>query len=60
MDARSITQIGPYRVTRYVDEGAFAWVFEVVDPKFEGRRLALKMLMPEAAAGLPASITPTS
>jgi hypothetical protein len=51
MDARSITQIGPYRVMRYVDEGAFAWVFEVVDPKFEGRRLALKMLMPEAAAG---------
>ena len=51
MDVRSLEQIGPYRVTRYVDEGAFAWVFEVVDPKFEGRRLALKMLMPEAAAG---------
>ena len=51
MDVRSITHVGPYRVTRYVDEGAFAWVFEVVDPKFEGRRLALKMLMPEAAAG---------
>jgi serine/threonine protein kinase len=51
MDVRSLEQIGPYRVARYVDEGAFAWVFEVVDPKFEGRRLALKMLMPEAAAG---------
>jgi hypothetical protein len=51
MDIRSLESIGPYRVTRYVDEGAFAWVFEVVDPKFEGRRLALKMLMPEAAAG---------
>ncbi len=51
MDARSLTQIGPYRITRYIDEGAFAWVFEVVDPKFEGRRLALKLLMPEAAAG---------
>jgi hypothetical protein len=51
MDVRALEQIGPYRVARYVDEGAFAWVFEVVDPKFEGRRLALKMLMPEAAAG---------
>ena len=51
MDARSLEQIGPYRVTRYVDEGAFAWVFEVADPRFAGRRLALKMLMPEAAAG---------
>lgn len=51
MDVRSLQQIGPYRVTRYIDEGAFAWVFEVVDPKFEGRRLALKLLMPEAAAG---------
>ncbi len=51
MDVRSLSQIGPYRITRYIDEGAFAWVFEVVDPKFAGRRLALKMLMPEAAAG---------
>jgi aminoglycoside phosphotransferase (APT) family kinase protein len=51
MDVRKLDRIGPYKVTRYIDEGAFAWVFEVVDPKFEGRRLALKMLMPEAAAG---------
>ncbi|MGH0034587.1 MAG: protein kinase domain-containing protein [Myxococcota bacterium] len=51
MDPRSLEQIGPYRVTRFIDEGAFAWVFEVVDPKFAGRRLALKVLKPEAAAG---------
>jgi len=51
MDITSLSQIGPYQVVRFVDAGAFAWVFEVRDPKFDGRRLALKMLMPEAAAG---------
>jgi hypothetical protein len=51
MDVTSLQQIGPYRVQRFIDAGAFAWVFEVADPKFEGRRLALKMLMPEAAEG---------
>jgi tRNA A-37 threonylcarbamoyl transferase component Bud32 len=51
MDVSSLTQIGPYRVERFIDAGAFAWVFEVRDPKFTGRRLALKMLMPEAAEG---------
>ena len=51
MDVSSLQRIGPYQVVRYIDEGAFAWVFEVVDPKFERRRLALKMLKPEAAVG---------
>jgi len=51
MDVTSLQQIGPYAVERFIDEGAFAWVFEVIDPKFSGRRLALKMLKPEAAAG---------
>ena len=51
MDVTSLKQIGPYVVERFIDCGAFAWVFEVADPKFAGRRLALKMLMPEAAAG---------
>jgi hypothetical protein len=51
MDVSALEQIGPYKVVRFIDAGAFAWVFEVVDPKFEGRRLALKMLKPEAAAG---------
>jgi serine/threonine protein kinase len=51
MDIAALRQIGPYKIIRFIDAGAFAWVFEVVDPKFEGRRLALKMLKPEAAAG---------
>jgi hypothetical protein len=51
MEVTSLKQIGPYTVERFIDAGAFAWVFEVVDPKFSGRRLALKMLKPEAAAG---------
>ncbi|MEZ4217982.1 MAG: serine/threonine-protein kinase [Myxococcota bacterium] len=53
MDPRSLSRIGRYDVVRYVDEGAFAWVFEVrdLDPVFAGRRLALKMLKPEAARG---------
>jgi hypothetical protein len=51
MHARDLRQIGPYTVNRLIEEGGFAWVFEVSDPKFAGRRLALKMLKPEAAAG---------
>jgi tRNA A-37 threonylcarbamoyl transferase component Bud32 len=51
MDPNQVEQIGLYRVVRFIDAGAFAWVFEVVDPKFAGRRLALKMLKPEAAQG---------
>jgi serine/threonine-protein kinase len=51
MNPRELRQIGPYEVKCFIDEGAFAWVYEVADPKFAGRRLALKMLKPEAAAG---------
>jgi len=51
MDPRSLRNVGPYEVKRYVDEGAFAWVFEVVDPRLASRRLALKMLKPDAAQG---------
>jgi serine/threonine protein kinase len=51
MEDRDLRQIGPYTVKRFIDEGGFAWVFEVSDPKFAVRRLALKMLKPEAAAG---------
>ncbi len=51
MDIVSLKKIGQYKVIRFIDEGAFAWVFEVEDPKFQGRRLALKMLKPEAAGG---------
>ena len=40
MDPTSLKQIGNYSVQRFIDAGAFAWVFEVADPKFEGRRLA--------------------
>ncbi len=51
MDPLQLRRIGPYLVRRFVAEGGMAWVFEVADPKFEGRRLALKMLKPDAAAG---------
>ncbi len=51
MEITSLDRIGKYRVRRYVNSGAFAWVFEVEDPKFSGRSLALKMLRPDAAVG---------
>ena len=51
VNARELKKIGPYTVRRFIAEGGMAWVFEVADPTFEGRRLALKMLKPEAAAG---------
>ena len=53
MDARELTQIGPYQVRRFIAEGGMAWVFEVTDPRFEGRDVvrALKMLKPAAAVG---------
>jgi hypothetical protein len=38
-------------VRRFIAEGGYAWVFEVSDPKFTARRLALKMLKPETARG---------
>jgi tRNA A-37 threonylcarbamoyl transferase component Bud32 len=43
-------RIGPYRVVRFIAEGGFAWVFEVIDEKLQARR-ALKMLRPEVAIG---------
>jgi serine/threonine-protein kinase len=43
-------QIGPYLVRQFIAEGGMAWVFEVVDPRFNARR-ALKMLKPSAAGG---------
>ena len=53
MNPRSLTRIGPYEVRRFIAEGGMAWVFEVADPRFEGREVirALKMLKPEAAVG---------
>jgi len=50
MNPEELTRVGPYRVRRFVAEGGMAWVFEVVDPRFDAVR-ALKMLKPEAAAG---------
>jgi serine/threonine-protein kinase len=45
-----LRQIGPYSVRHFIAEGGMAWVFEVVDPRFNARR-ALKMLKPSAAGG---------
>jgi serine/threonine protein kinase len=45
-----LRQIGPYPVRQFIAEGGMAWVFEVVDPRFNARR-ALKMLKPSAAGG---------
>jgi len=50
-NAQELKQIGPYVVRRFIAEGGMAWVFEVTDRTFEGRRLALKMLKPAAAQG---------
>lgn len=50
MDPTQIEQIGPYPVRRFIAEGGMAWVFEVVDTRFDAPR-ALKMLKPEAALG---------
>jgi tetratricopeptide (TPR) repeat protein len=51
LNATELTTIGPYAVRRFIAEGGFAWVYEVSDPRFPLRRLALKMLKPEAARG---------
>jgi serine/threonine-protein kinase len=45
-----LQQIGPYPVRQFIAEGGMAWVFEVVDPRFNARR-ALKMLKPTAGGG---------
>ena len=53
-DPRGLSTIGLYEVVNYIDEGSFAWVFEVrrTDHRvLERRRLALKMLKPDAARG---------
>ncbi len=52
IDPRSMRRVGPYRIERFIDAGGFAWVFEVLDPDVGvERRLALKVLMPDAAEG---------
>jgi hypothetical protein len=43
--------IGPYADPEFVAEGGMAWVFRVQDPRFQTRRLALKVLKPDAARG---------
>ena len=50
MNPQEIREIGGYRVRRFIAEGGMAWVFEVVDPKFDAPR-ALKMLKPGVAGG---------
>lgn len=50
MHPGEIRQVGPYPVSRFIAEGGMAWVFEVVDTRFDARR-ALKLLKPEAARG---------
>ncbi len=45
-----IEQSGPFKVRRFLAEGGMAWVFEVLDPRFDpSPRRALKMLKPDAA-----------
>jgi serine/threonine-protein kinase len=51
VDPRQLTQVGPYTVRRYIAEGGMAWVFEVADPNFTERSLALKVLKPDAGQG---------
>src|SRR5574338_704151 len=47
IDPTRIESIGRFRIERFVAEGGFAWVFEVVDPYLgPGARRALKMLKP--------------
>ena len=50
MNPKELQRVGPYPVNRFIAEGGMAWVFEVVDTRFDARR-ALKMLKPQAAAG---------
>ena len=52
MNPEEITQIDRYRVVRFISEGGFAWVFEVVDTQFDGNVVrALKLLKPNAGTG---------
>lgn len=50
-DPRRLDHFGPYEVVRYLAEGGMAWVYEARDPKFPARRLALKVLKPQAGSG---------
>ena len=50
MNPKELQRVGVYPVNRFIAEGGMAWVFEVVDTRFDARR-ALKMLKPQAAAG---------
>lgn len=34
MNPHELTQVGRYRIKRYIAEGGMAWVFEVVDTRF--------------------------
>jgi serine/threonine protein kinase len=45
-----VTQVGRWRVVRFLGAGGFSWVFEVLDEDL-GRRCALKMLRSEAGKG---------
>jgi hypothetical protein len=53
MNVSDIQDIGHYRVKRFIAEGGMAWVFEVVDTRYEGFEVvrALKMLKPDFAMG---------
>lgn len=52
IDPQQLRRIGPYDIDRFIDAGGFAWVFEVSDADVGGKRkLALKVLMPDAAEG---------
>ena len=54
MNPYELSQIGRYRVNRFIAEGGMAWVFEVVDTsygdEFDVLR-ALKLLKPQYASG---------
>ena len=45
INPEDLRQIGPYPVRRFIAQGGMAWVFEVIDPRFDAPR-ALKMLKP--------------
>ncbi len=51
MSTPEFDQIGPYADPRFIAEGGMAWVFNVQDYRFQDRKLALKLLKPDAAQG---------
>ncbi|GEM_PF-3398908 len=50
-DPQCVERFGVYEVVRYLAEGGMAWVYEARDPRFPARRLALKVLKPQAGSG---------